>query len=120
MFSRFSLSQYIMGVLAIVILSLGVWSWRQSSEIDSLQATNHAQAQTILQLEQSQAQLKRQLEAEQAAVAKQERVANQLRTQVGQHREKVRVILQKEPCGVTAMPSDVIDSIKRVQQPKAN
>lgn len=112
MFSR--ISQAIIGALAIVILGLGVWSWWQSSEIDSLQATNQTQAQTILQLEQNQERLNQQLQAEQQAVEKQQRIANELKAKSEQSREKVRIILQKEPCAQTAMPSDVTDSIKRL------
>lgn len=112
MFSR--ISQAIIGGLAIVILGLGIWSWRQSSEITSLQATNQAQAQTISQLEQNQERLNHQLQAEQQAVEKQRQITHELKTKSEQSREKVRIILQKEPCANTVMPDDVINGIKRL------
>lgn len=112
MFSR--LNQIIYGGLAAVILGLSIWSWWQSSEIDSLQATNQAQAQTILQLEQNQERLNQQLIAEQQAVEKQRQITHELKTKSEKSREKVRIILQKEPCANTPMPSDVTDSIKRL------
>ena len=112
MFSR--LNQIIYGGLATVILGLGVWSWWQSSEITSLETTNQAQAQTISQLEQNQEWLNQQLIAEQQAVEKQQKIANELKAKSEQSREKVRIVLQKEPCANTPMPSDVTDSIKRL------
>lgn len=101
-------------ILCAVILGLGVWSWYQGQKVDSLKAENHAQAQTILQLEQNQQRLTQQLVMEREAVEQQQRLSSQFRAKAEQSREKVKVILQKEPCGVTAMPSDVIDSIKRL------
>ena len=112
MFSR--LNQIIYGGLAAVILGLGVWSWYQGQKVDSLQAENHAQAQTISQLEQNQERLNQQLQAEQQAVEKQQQITNELKVKSEQSREKVRIILQKEPCANTLMPSDVTDSIKRL------
>lgn len=101
-------------ILCAVILGLVVWSWWQSSEITSLKTTNHAQAQTITELQQVQRHLEIALKQEQQANERQQQLANQLRKKSEQARDKVKVILQKEPCGVTAMPSDVIDSIKRL------
>lgn len=112
MFSR--VNQIIVGGCAVVILGLSIWSWWQSSEIDSLQATNQAQAQTISQLEQNQERLNQQLQAEQQAVEKQRQITHELKTKSEQSREKVRIILQKEPCANNPMPSDVIHGIKRL------
>lgn len=118
MFSR--LNQIIYGGLAAVILGLGAWSWYQGQKVDSLQAENQVQAQTILQLEKNQERLSQQLQAEQQAVEKQRKVADELRTKSEQSREKVRIILQKEPCANTAMPRDVTDSIKRLHHKNTN
>ena len=112
MFSR--LNQLIYGGCAIVILGLGVWSWRQSSEIDNLQTANQAQAQTIIQLELEQLTLHQALMEEKQAVEEQQKIANELKAKAEQSREKVRIILQKEPCAQTAMPNDVIRGIKRL------
>ncbi|QIM63159.1 hypothetical protein A1D29_07625 [Pasteurellaceae bacterium Orientalotternb1] len=112
MFSR--INQIIYGGLAAVILGLGSWLWIQGQVLSSLKAENQTQAQTISQLEQNQERLNQQLIAEQQAVEKQQRIANELKAKSEQSREKVRIILQKEPCANTAMPSDVTDSIKRL------
>lgn len=106
--------------LILVILGLCSWSGYQYQKINSLMAKTRTQAQAIYQLEQNQSRLNQQLRAEQQAVEEQRKVANALRIKSEQSREKVRVILQKEPCGHTAMPVDVINSIKRLQHTKAN
>lgn len=110
MFSR--LNQLIYGGCAMVILGLSIWSWWQSSEIDSLQATNQAQAQTILQLEQNQERLNQQLIAEQQAVIFQQKIANELKAKAESKREKVRVIFKDSPCANTDLPSGVIEQLQ--------
>lgn len=110
MFSR--VNQIIVGGCAVVILGLSIWSWRQSSEIDSLQATNQAQAQTILQLEQNQERLNQQLIAEQQAVIFQQKIANELKAKAESKREKVRVIFKDSPCANTDLPSGVIEQLQ--------
>lgn len=114
MFGR--INKIIIGSLLILILGLCVWSWRQSSTITSLEATNQAQAQVITQLETNQKHLKTALAQEQQAVISQQKIASELKSQMENSREKVKVILQKEPCGVTTMPTDVIHSIKRLHK----
>lgn len=112
MFSR--LNQLIYGGCAMVILGLCSWLWIQGQILSSLKAENQMQAQTISQLEQNQERLNQQLQAEQQAVEKQRQITHELKTKSEQSREKVRIILQKEPCANTVMPSDVTDSIKRL------
>lgn len=97
-----------------LILGLCGWIWYQSQKITSLRAENQTQAQTIIQLELEQKTLHTALEEERQAVIKQQEVASEFKKRAENSREQVKVILQKEPCGVTAMPSDVIDSIKRL------
>lgn len=118
MFSR--LNQIIFSGLAVLILGLGGWCWFQGQMIASLQAENQTQAQTITQLELEQLTLQTALEAERIAVTKQQQFATQLKAKMEQSRENVRIVLQKEPCAVTAMPRDVIDGIKRLHPPSAN
>lgn len=96
----------------IVILGLGVWSWRQSSEIDNLQATNQAQAQTIIQLELEQLTLHQALMEEKQAVEEQQKIANELKAKAETKREKVRVIFKDSPCANTDLPSGVIEQLQ--------
>lgn len=110
MFSR--ISQAIIGGLAIVILGLGIWSWRQSQMISGLQATNQAQAQTISQLEQTQERLNQQLIDEQQAVIFQQKIANELKAKAETKREKVRVIFKDSPCANTDLPSGVVEQLQ--------
>ena len=110
MFNR--VNQIIYGGLVAVILGLGIWSWRQSSEIDSLQATNQAQAQSILQLEQNQERLSQQLQAEQQAVEKQQQITNELKAKAESKREKVRIIFKDSPCANTDLPNGVIEQLQ--------
>lgn len=109
-------------VLFVVILGLCAWSWGQSQKISSLKAENQTQAQTIKQNEQfieqlnkSIEQVNNQLEQEKQAVEMQSKIANELRKQVEVKRESVKVVLQKEPCGVATLPSSVINELKRVR-----
>ncbi|MGQ0285844.1 DUF2570 family protein [Pasteurellaceae bacterium 22721_9_1] len=97
-----------------LILGLCGWIWYQSQKITSLTAENQTQAQTIEQMNKVNEQLNNQLIVEQRAVEQQYKLVNQLKSQAERSREQVKVILQKDPCGVTAMPSPVIDSIKRL------
>lgn len=96
----------------LLILGLSVWSWRQSSEIDSLQATNQTQAQTISQLEKNQKMLNQQLQAEQKAVEQQQKLTNELKAKEETRREKVRVIFKDSPCANTDLPSGVIEQLQ--------
>ena len=111
---------WISGSLAIVILGLCVWSWGQSHRIDSLKAENQTQAQTIEQQQEANHKLTMQLQQEQQAVEKQQKIANQLRKQVKQSNEQIKIILQKEPCGVTALPRPVVDELKRLHSKSKN
>ena len=101
-------------VLFVVILGLCAWSWGQSQRIDSLKAENQTQAQTIEQQQEANNKLTMQLQQEQQAVEKQQKIANQLRKQVEQSNEQIKSILQKEPCGVIALPRPVVDELKRL------
>ncbi|MGX2973735.1 DUF2570 family protein [Ursidibacter arcticus] len=98
--------------LIVLILGLGVWSWRQSSEIDSLQATNHAQAQAIIQFELEQATLHQALMEEKQAVEKQQKFANELKAKSESKREKARVIFKDSPCANTALPSGIVEQLQ--------
>ncbi|MCK3656431.1 hypothetical protein A4G19_13055 [Pasteurellaceae bacterium Macca] len=102
--------------LALLILSLGSWSWYQSSVIDSLKADNHAQAQTITEQQQANSKLQQALRVEQQAVENQRKFATTLRKQTENKREQIKTVLVKEPCGVTALPDSVRDSIKRLHK----
>ncbi|OOS01307.1 hypothetical protein B0186_04115 [Canicola haemoglobinophilus] len=106
------MSHRIIIVLLTVILGLGVWSWRQSQMISSLQATNQAQAQTIEQLNKTNEQLNNQLIAEQKAIEQQRELANQFKSQAESKREKVRVIFKDNQCANTDLPSGVIEQLQ--------
>lgn len=111
MFSR--VHQILAGGLGAVILGLGGWLWWQSSQITSLQAENHAQAQTIEQMNQFNEQLNAQLKAEQQAVISQQKIANELKTKSEQARETVRIIFKDSPCAVAALPDGVIEQLRQ-------
>lgn len=105
-----------------LILGLCAWSWGQTQRISALTAENQTQAQTIKQNEQfieqlnnSIEQLNSQLEQEKRAVEAQAKIASELKKQVESKRESVKVILQKEPCGVATLPSSVVNELKRVR-----
>ncbi|MGX2974474.1 DUF2570 family protein [Ursidibacter arcticus] len=110
MFSR--INQIIYGGLVAVILGLGVWSWYQGQKVDSLQAENHAQAQTIIQLELETATLHQALMEEQQAVEKQQQITNELKAKAESKREKVRIIFKDSPCANTDLPSGVIEQLQ--------
>lgn len=88
-------------VLALTaFLGLGVALWVQTARLDSLHAKHAAQAQTLVQLNH-------QLNAERQAVISQQQIANQLKAQSEQAREKVRIIFKDSPCANTALPAGV-------------
>ncbi|MDP0003670.1 DUF2570 family protein [Glaesserella parasuis] len=101
-------------ILMALILGLCAWLWGQSQRIDSLTAENQTQAQTIEQQQKANNKLTMQLQQERQAVEYQQNVANKLRKQVEQSNEQIKAILQKEPCGVTALPRPVVDELKRL------
>ncbi|MBN6711119.1 DUF2570 family protein [Haemophilus haemoglobinophilus] len=107
-----SLGSAVILTALLLILGLGVWSWRQSQIISSLQATNQTQAQTISQLEQNQEILNQQLQAEQKAVEQQQKLVNQFKSQAESKREKVRVIFKDNQCANTHLPSGVIEQLQ--------
>ncbi len=109
-------------LVACLILGLGAKVWVQSQKIIHLKAENLTQAQTIEQnelfieqLNNSIEQMNSQLEQEKQAVETQSKIANELRKQVEAKRESVKVVLQKEPCGVATLPSSVINELKRLR-----
>ncbi|WP_373766377.1 DUF2570 family protein [Glaesserella sp.] len=108
MFNRFS------QILGVVILGLCVWLWFQRQIISDLTAENLAQAQTIEQQQEANHKLTMQLQQERQAVEYQQNIANKLRKQVEQSNERIKTILQQEPCGVTALPRPVVDELKRL------
>lgn len=95
-------------------MSLCGWIWVQSQEISSLKAKNQAQAQTIEQQQEANNKLTMQLQQERQAVEYQQNIANKLRKQVEQSNERIKTILQQDPCGVTALPRPVVDELKRL------
>ena len=101
-------------LLAVVCLGLCLWLRHQAQTIDSLRTENRTQAQTIEQQQEANHKLTMQLQQEQQAVKKQQKIANQLRKQVEQSNEQIKIILQKEPCGVIALPRPVVDELKRL------
>lgn len=111
MFSQ--VNQIIAGGLGAVILGLSVWSWWQSSKIDSLQATNQAQARTIEQMNLFNEQLNTQLKAEQQAAISQQQLTRELKAKSEQAHEKVRVIFKNSPCANTALPAGVIEQLRQ-------
>lgn len=96
-----------------LVLGLCGWCWVQWQRIDNLKAENRTQAQTITKLETMQKHLKLALKQEQQAVIYQQNLAKKLKAEMGNKREKVKVILQKEPCAAVPLPNDVI---KQLQQ----
>lgn len=101
-------------ILMALILGLCAWSWGQSQRISALTAENQTQAQTIEQQQEANHKLAMQLQQEQQAVEYQQRIANKLRKQVEQSNERIKTILQQDPCGVTALPRPVVDELKRL------
>ena len=86
----------------------------QSNKITKLKAEYYAQAQTIEQQQEANHKLTMQLQQERQAVEYQQNIANKLRKQVEQSNERIKTILQQEPCGVTALPRPVVDELKRL------
>ncbi|MDO9856382.1 DUF2570 family protein [Glaesserella parasuis] len=66
------------------------------------------------QQQEANNKLTMQLQQERQAVEYQRSIANKLRKQVEQSNEQIKSILQKEPCGVTALPRSVVDELKRL------
>lgn len=102
-------------LVACLILGLGAKVWVQSQKIINLKAEKLTQAQTIEHLNNAVEQMSNQLEQEKQAVEIQSKIANELRKQVEVKRESVKVVLQKEPCGVTTLPSSVVNELKRLR-----
>lgn len=103
------------GFFFVIILGLCFGLWFQSQKLTHLKAENLTQAQTIERLNNAVEQMSNQLEQEKQAVEMQSKIANELRKQVEVKRESVKVVLQKEPCGVATLPSSVINELKRVR-----
>lgn len=103
------------GFFFVIILGLCFGLWFQSQKLTHLKAENLMQAQTIEQLNNAVEQMSNQLEQEKQAVEAQAKIASELKKQVEGKRESVKVILQKEPCGVAALPSSVVNELKRVR-----
>lgn len=100
--------------LSVVVLSLGGWIFYQSQTIDELKTEVKAKDSLIAEQEVVNQALITQLEAEKQAVENQQKIANELKAQMETERENVKTALIKEPCGSVAIPSAVIDSIKRL------
>ncbi|WP_026313254.1 DUF2570 family protein [Actinobacillus capsulatus] len=104
----------LIGGLALVVVALGGWTLYQSSTIDALNAEVKAKDSLIAEQQVVNQELVTQLEAEKQAVENQQKIASELKAQMETERENVKTVLIKEPCGGVAMPSAVIDSIKRL------
>ncbi|UKH19901.1 DUF2570 family protein [Actinobacillus pleuropneumoniae] len=110
----------LVGGLALLVVALGGWSLYQSSKIDTLNAEVKAKDSLIAEQQAVNQELITQLETEKQAVEYQQKITNELKAQMETERENVKTILIKEPCGGVAMPSAVIDSIKRLHTKGSN
>ena len=109
MFSRFKI--YSIVIIALTILGLCGWIWRQSKNIDELRAENQVQAQTIKSQEQVNQSLKDTIEIERQAVEQQRVIHDEIKQASQDKIQAVRKIIKTQPCYSTRIHDDAIERL---------
>lgn len=109
MFSRFK--SYAITIIALTILGLCGWIWRQSKNIDELRAENQVQAQTIKSQEQVNQSLKDTIETERQAVEQQRVIHDEIKQASQDKIQAVRKIIKTQPCYSTRINDDAIERL---------
>ena len=109
MFSRFKI--YSIVIIALTILGLCGWIWRQSKNIDELRAENQVQAQTIKSQEQVNQSLKETIEIERQAVEQQRVIHDEIKQASQDKIQVVRKIIKTQPCYSTRINDDAIERL---------
>lgn len=109
MFSRFKI--YAIAIIALTILGLCGWIWRQSKNIDELRAENQVQAQTIKSQEQVNQSLKDTIETERQAIEQQRAINNEIQQATQDKVQVVRKIIKSQPCYSTRINDDAIERL---------
>nr|DAR61301.1 MAG TPA: Protein of unknown function (DUF2570) [Bacteriophage sp.]DAY22268.1 MAG TPA: Protein of unknown function (DUF2570) [Bacteriophage sp.] len=109
MFSRFKI--YSIVIIALTILGLCGWIWRQSKNIDELRAENQVQAQTIKSQEQVNQSLKETIEIERQAVEQQRVIHDEIKQASQDKIQVVRKIIKTQPCYSTRINNDAIERL---------
>ena len=110
MFSRFKI--YSIVIIALTILGLCGWIWRQSKNIDELRAENQVQAQTIKSQEQVNQSLKDTIETERQAVEQQRVIHDEIKQASQDKIQAVRKIIKTQPCYSTRIYDDAIERLR--------
>ncbi|KNE76885.1 hypothetical protein RHAA2_10945 [Aggregatibacter actinomycetemcomitans RhAA1] len=99
------------GVLAVAVLGLGVWSRYQHSNIVDLKAENKMQAQTIKDQEIANQKLKASLEEERNAVLQQKQINEEIEKAASENAETVKTIIKTQPCYRTKLPQSALERL---------
>lgn len=104
--------RYIALIGLVLILFLSGNMYYQRTQLQKLRTENKAQQAIIAEQQKLNQTLQQNLDKERQAVEVQQKVINQLKTESEVKREKVKVILQKEPCAARRLPRGVVSQLQ--------